>query len=261
MFVMMRPSRRALCLALLIGLSVATPALASGEQAEPHEPAGGWPHAGITGTFDRAALQRGYQVYKEVCSACHSMKLLAYRNLTDIGFNEEQVKAIASGYQVPAEPDDQGEIKPRNATPADRFNNPFANEKAARAANNGALPPDLSLMAKARHHGETYIYALLTGYAKPPEEVKLMAGMNYNPYYPGGQIAMIAPLADGAVTYADGTQATVAQMAKDVATFLTWAAEPSLEVRKQTGIKVILFLIVFAGLMYAVKRRVWSKLH
>jgi ubiquinol-cytochrome c reductase cytochrome c1 subunit len=251
-------------LGFMIALSVSSISFlahAGGEQAEPHEPATGWPHAGITGTFDRAALQRGYQVYKEVCATCHSMRLLSYRNLTEIGFTEAQVKAIASAYQVPAEPDDNGDVKPRNAIPSDRFHNPYANDKAGRAANNGALPPDLSLMVKARHHGENYVYSLLTGYSKAPDDVKVMAGMYYNPYYPGGQIAMPAPLSEGAVIYADGTKATVEQMAQDVATFLTWTAEPTLEVRKQTGIKVILFLIVFSGLMYAVKRRVWSKLH
>lgn len=248
---------------LAFGLCSAPPVAANEQvhQLEPHEPAGGWKHAGLTGTFDRAALQRGYQVYKEVCSACHSMRLLSYRNLTDIGFNEEQVKAIAAGYQVPGEPDDNGDIKPRAATPADHFVKPFANEKAARAANNGALPPDLSLMVKARHGGENYVYSLITGYTTAPEGVTVAAGMNYNPYFAGNQIAMAAPLSDGAVTYADGTKATVEQMAHDVATFLTWTAEPKLEIRKQTGLKVVLFLIVFAGIMYAVKRRVWSKLH
>lgn len=239
----------------------AAPAFAASEQLEPHEPIGGWKHAGMTGTFDRAALQRGYQVYKEVCSACHAMHLVSFRNLQDIGFSEEQVKAIAAGYQVQGEPDDNGDVKMRAALPADRFVKPFANEKAARAANNGAYPPDLSLMVKARHGGEDYVYSLLTGYGTPPEEVKLNPGMNYNPYFPGGQIAMAPPLTEGAVTYADGTKATVEQMAHDVATFLTWTAEPKLEVRKQTGLKVMLFLFVFAGVMYAVKRRVWSKLH
>jgi ubiquinol-cytochrome c reductase cytochrome c1 subunit len=255
---MMRATFPAACLLALILWTL--PSFAAGEQLTPHGPADGWPHAGILGTFDRSALQRGYQVYKEVCATCHSMKLLSYRNLTEIGFSEEQVKAIASAYQVPAEPDDQGEVKPRNALPSDRFHAPFANEKAARAANNGAYPPDMSLIVKARHHGEDYIYSLLTGYSNPPEGVTVMAGMHYNPYFAGGQIAMAAPLSDGQVTYADGTQATVSQMAKDVTTFLTWAAEPKMEIRKRTGIKVILFLIVFAGLMYAAKRRVWAKL-
>ncbi len=247
--------------ALFASLMASAASASSGVEFAPHEPVGGWKHAGLTGTFDRAALQRGYQVYKEVCAACHSMNLVAFRNLQDIGFNEDQVKAISAGYQVMGEPDDNGDVKMRPALPADRFVKPFANEKAARAANNGAYPPDLSLMVKARHGGENYVYSLLTGYGTAPEEVKMNPGMNYNPYFPGMQIAMSAPLTEGAVTYADGTKATVEQMAHDVATFLTWTAEPKLEVRKQTGLKVMIFLFVFAGIMYAVKRRVWSKLH
>lgn len=247
---------------LAFAMLLAAPAFASSDEAKaPHEPPGGWKHAGVTGTFDRHALQRGYQVYKEVCAACHSMKLLSFRNLADIGFTEAQVKAISAGYQVPDAPDDNGEVKMRAAIPADRFVSPFANDKAARAANNGALPPDLSLIVKARHHGEDYIYSLLTGYTTVPEGVTMGEGMNYNPYFSGGQIAMAAPLAEDGVTYADGTKASVSQMAQDVATFLTWAAEPKLEVRKQTGVKVILFLIVFSLLMYATKRRIWRNLH
>ncbi|MGB4100368.1 MAG: cytochrome c1 [Alphaproteobacteria bacterium] len=245
-----------------LGLALAQAAHAGGgDMRKPHKPETGWQHEGLTGTFDRAAVQRGFQVYKEVCSACHSLRLLSYRNLTEIGFTADQVKAIASSYQTPAEPDDQGEIKMRPAVPADRFVGPFANENAARAANNGALPPDLSLIVKARHGGMNYIYSLLSGYEAAPADVKMMAGMNYNPYFPGHQIAMSAPLTEGAVTYADGTKATVSQMAQDVTTFLTWAAEPKLEVRKQTGMKVMIFLIIFAGFMYAAKKRVWRKLH
>ena len=249
--------------ALMAGLSGA--ALASGdagtEPLRPKSPPNGWHHSGITGTFDRAALQRGYQVYKEVCSACHGMNLVAYRNLAEIGFTADQVKAIAAGYEVKAAPDDQGEVKMRPALPSDKFVSPFANDNAARAANNGALPPDLSLMAKARQHGEDYLYSLLTGYMPAPQEITLMPGMSYNPYFAGHQIAMPAPLHEGGVTYADGTAATVEQMAHDVSAFMTWAAEPKMEARKQTGLKIMIFLIVFAGVMYAVKRRVWAKLH
>lgn len=232
------------------------------EGIEPHGPEKGWPHAGPTGTFDRASLQRGYQVYKEVCAVCHSMRLLSYRNLTEIGFTEAQVKAIASAYEVPAEPDDEGVIKPRPALPSDRFHSPYPNEKAARAANNGAWPPDLSLIVKARHDGENYIYSLLTGYKEPPPGTTMTVGMHYNEYFPGHQIAMPPPLAiDGQVTYADGAKATIPQMAEDVTAFLAWAAEPKMEIRKQTGLKVMIYLIAFAGIMYAVKRRVWRKLH
>ncbi|MEJ0063744.1 MAG: cytochrome c1 [Alphaproteobacteria bacterium] len=248
---------------LLAAALLYAPALMASEDTAPlREPAGGWHHAGITGTFDRASLQRGFQVYKEVCATCHGLHLLSYRNLVDIGFTADEVKAIASGYQVADGPNDEGEMFQRPGLPSDRFVKPFPNDMAARAANNGALPPDLSLIVKARHGGENYIYSLLTGYEeKPPEGVTLMAGMYYNASFSGHQIAMPPPLTNDQVTYADGTKATVAQMSKDVATFLTWAAEPKLEIRKQTGIKVILFLIVFAGIMYVVKRRVWHKLH
>lgn len=252
------------CLLGLAMLLLTGPALAAGDALEPHPPAAfkdGWPHQDLTGTFDRAALQRGFQVYKQVCASCHSMNLLAYRNLTALGFSEDEVKAIAAGYTVKDGPNDEGEMYERPGRPSDHFVRPFPNDQAARAANNGALPPDLSLMIKARHHGENYVYSLLTGYREPPADMKMGTGMNYNPYFPGGQIAMSAPLSDGAVTYADGTQATTAQMAQDVVQFLSWAAEPKLEDRKQTGIKVILFLAVFATIMYLVKRKVWANLH
>ncbi len=253
--------RRALPV-VFFSLALTSAAYASGGGTRtPHQPETGWHHEGITGTFDRAALQRGFQVYKEVCAACHGLRLLSYRNLTEIGFTAEQVKAIASGYQTVAEPDDQGEVKMRPALPADRFVGPFANDNAARAANNGALPPDLSLIVKARHGGMNYVYSLLSGFETPPEGVTLMPGMSYNPYFAGHQIAMASPLSEGAVTYADGTKATVGQMAQDVTSFLTWAAEPTLEVRKQTGMKVMIFLVVFAFVMYLVKKRVWRKLH
>lgn len=248
--------------ALALTLILAAHPASANEGIEPHGPESGWPQAGMTGTFDRASLQRGFQVYKEVCAACHSMRLLSYRNLTEIGFTADQVKAIASAYQVPDAPDDQGEIHQRAALPSDRFVKPYPNEQAARAANNGALPPDLSLIVKARHGGEDYVYSLLTGYKEPPPGVALMQGMAYNEYFPGHQLAMSAPLVtDGQVTYADGTKATVPQMAQDATAFLAWAAEPKLEVRKQTGLKVMIYLLVFAAVMFAVKKRVWRKLH
>ncbi|MBI1273547.1 MAG: cytochrome c1 [Alphaproteobacteria bacterium] len=254
----------ALSLAALAVLAALTaPAFASEGALEPREPPHGWHHAGPFGTFDRAALQRGFQVYKEVCAACHSLKLLSYRNLQAIGFNEAEVKAIAAQYTVTDGPDDNGDMYERPARPSDRFVSPFANDNAARASNNGALPPDLSLIAKARHGGESYLYSILTGYAEPTEEdkAKMMPGMHFNSYFPGHQIAMPAPLAEGMVSYADGTEATTEQMAADVATFLTWAAEPKLEERKKMGLQVLLFLLVFAGIMYVAKRRVWEKLH
>lgn len=220
-----------------------------------------WPHAGVFGTIDKASAQRGFQIYKEVCAACHSMRLVPIRTLAGIGFKEDELKALAATYEVQAGPNDNGEMFMRPGIPADRFPSPFPNDNAARAANNGALPPDLSLIAKARQGFEDYIYAFLTGFEDPPAEVNLMPGMNYNKYFPGHQVGMPNILQPDGVTYADGTKATVEQQAKDVATFLTFVAEPHLDARKQMGVKVILFLLVFAGLMYASKRQLWSKIH
>lgn len=216
-----------------------------------------WPHSGVTGAFDRAALQRGYQVYREVCSACHSMKLLSYRNLAALGYTEDEIKAFAAKDEVTDGPNDQGAMFKRPAILSDRFVSPFPNEAAARAANGGALPPDLSLIVKAREGGEDYVFALLNGYMPAPANVKVPDGQYYNAWFPGHLISMPPPLIEGRVTFADGTPATVQQMAHDVATFLTWAAEPHLEERKSMGIKVILFLAVFAVIMYVVKQRVW----
>jgi ubiquinol-cytochrome c reductase cytochrome c1 subunit len=221
-----------------------------------------WPHSGVFGTIDKAAAQRGFQIYKEVCSACHSMHLVPIRTLAGIGFKDDELKALAAGYEVQAGPNDAGEMFMRPGLPADRFPSPFPNPQAARAANNGALPPDLSLIAKARVGGEDYIYAFLTGFEDtPPAGVNLMPGMNYNKAFPGHQVGMPNILQPDGVTYADGTKATVEQEAHDVATFLTFVAEPHLDERKQMGVKVILFLLVLAGLMYASKRKLWSTLH
>jgi ubiquinol-cytochrome c reductase cytochrome c1 subunit len=216
-----------------------------------------WPHKGITGTYDRDALQRGFQVYKEVCSACHAMKYLSYRNLEDLGYSPEQVKAIASEYTITDGPNDDGEMFERPARPSDRFRSPFANDKAARAANGGALPVDLSLIVKSRPHGEDYIFALLTGYETPPAGTEMMSGMHWNKYFPGHQIAMAQPLTDGQVTYSDGSAASLEQAARDLTQFLAWASEPHMEQRKFTGMKALLFMLVFCGIMYAVKRKVW----
>jgi ubiquinol-cytochrome c reductase cytochrome c1 subunit len=245
--------------AAVLGLAGITPALAAGDTPKP--PSQSWSFGGFFGTYDRASAQRGFQVYKEVCSACHSLKLVAYRNLRALGFNEDEVKAIAAGYEIQDGPNDQGEMFNRPGRPSDRFKSPFANDNAARATNGGALPPDLSLIVKARVGGPDYLYGLLTGYDNPPSGVTLMSGMNYNKYFPGHQIAMAPPLNADAVTYADNTKATVQQMARDVTTFLNWAAEPELEARKTMGVKVILFLIVMTGLLYAAKRRVWAAVH
>ncbi len=226
-----------------------------------HPPARDWSFSGVFGQFKRADMQRGLQVYREVCSGCHSLRLIHFRNLAALGYDEDEVKAIAVEFTVIDGPDDEGEMFERPGRPADRFPSPFANDKAAAAANNGAVPPDLSLMAKARDDGPNYIHALLTGYEEPPADIEVIEGANYNPYFPGSQIAMAAPLFEDAVEYADGTPATVEQMAADVTTFLMWAAEPTLEERKRMGIKVMLFLLVFTGVLYAVKRKVWADLH
>jgi ubiquinol-cytochrome c reductase cytochrome c1 subunit len=220
-----------------------------------------WSFNGPFGTYDRAALQRGFQVYKEVCSACHSLSLVAIRNLADRGgpeFTEAQVAAIAAGYKVPADPD---QPLSRPGTPADYFPPPFPNEKAARAAMNGALPPDLSLIIKAREGHEDYVYSILTSFGPPPPGAKMAPGMNYNPMFPGRQIAMPPPLSNGSVTYADGTPNMVDQEARDVVTFLSWASEPKMEERKRTGFNVMIFLIGFTTLLYFSYRRVWHGHH
>jgi ubiquinol-cytochrome c reductase cytochrome c1 subunit len=250
---------RSLTAALLAGLLPLSAAEAAGE-AEPLLRQS-WPHQGIFGTYDRAALQRGFQVYKEVCSACHGTKYLAFRNLRALGYTEEEVKAIAAEYTVIDGPNDQGEMFERPARPSDRKPSPYPNEQAARAANNGAYPPDLSLIVKARAGGENYVYSILVGYEEPPAGVTVPDGMYYNKYFPGHFIAMPPILQPDGVTYADGTRATISQMARDVTQFLAWLAEPKLEERKATGIKVMLFLIVLTGLLYAYKRRVWADVH
>lgn len=219
-----------------------------------------WTFSGMFGTFDRAALQRGYQVYAEVCAGCHSARLLSYRNLRAIGFTEDQVKKIAAEFEVNDGPNDEGEMFDRPARPGDRFVMPFPNEQAARAGNNGAMPPDLSLIVKARKGGADYLHALLTGYKDAPAGTKVPEGMAYNIYFPGNQIAMPAPISEDAVEYADKTKATVDQMSRDVTAFLAWASEPELEERKRMGIKVMLFLIVLTGMLYAVKRKIWANI-
>ncbi len=224
-------------------------------------PARDWSFSGIFGQFDRGALQRGLQVYQEVCAGCHSLRLIAFRNLEALGYGEDEIKAIAAEYTVVDGPDDEGEMFERPGLPSDRFPSPFANDKAAAAANNGAVPPDLSLMIKARDGGADYVHGLLTGYVDPPDDVELLDVQSYNLYFPGNVTAMAPPLEEDAVEYGDGTPATVEQMASDIASFLAWAAEPEMEERKRMGIKVILFLLVFTGVLYAVKRKVWADLH
>jgi len=243
--------------ALLLGAPVVTTAWASEGPDLVHKK---WHHQGPFGTYDKAAVQRGYQVYKEVCSACHAMKFMSYRNLADLGYSEAQVKAMAAEFTV-SDINDDGEAFDRPARPSDHFKSPFVNDRAARAANGGALPPDLSLVVKARAGGEDYIYSLLTGYTDAPAGFELLTGLSYNKYFPGHQIAMAKPLSDGQVTYSDGTAATVDQAASDVTQFLAWAGEPHMEQRKGMGIKVVLFMLAFCGIMLAAKRKVWAKVH
>jgi ubiquinol-cytochrome c reductase cytochrome c1 subunit len=220
-----------------------------------------WQFEGFFGSFDKQSVQRGYQVYKEVCAACHSMNLVAYRNLQEIGFSEAEVKQIASEYMVIDGPDDSGEMFERPALPSDRFVSPYPNEQAARAANGGAYPPDLSLMVKARHSGANYIYSLLNGYQEAPEDFALTEGKYYNPYFAGRQISMPPPLADdGAVEYKDGTVATKEQMSIDVVNFLQFAAEPEMEHRKQMGVKAMVFLAIMTILFIIAKKLVWRKI-
>jgi ubiquinol-cytochrome c reductase cytochrome c1 subunit len=224
----------------------------------PHEK---WSFERLFGTFDLAAAQRGFQVYSTVCANCHSMQLMHYRDLSGIGLDEDQIKAVAAGITVPLGLDDQGNPKDGPATPASKFKSPFPNDQAARAANNGALPPDLSLIVNAREGGPNYIYGILTGFASPPSGFKMQDGMNYNKMFPGHQIAMPPPLQDGTVEYTDGTPNTLNQEAHDVVTFLAFAANPETVERKQIGVRVILFLVFMTGLTYAMKRKVWSDVH
>lgn len=235
---------------------------AGGHHGTPDLPKVDWSFSGPFGSYDRAALQRGFQVYKQVCSACHSMDRVAYRNLAALGYSEAQIKAIAAEYSFVDGPDDEGEMFDRPGRPSDHFKAPYANKNQAKASNNGALPPDLSLIIKARAGGANYLYGIMTGYEEPPEGEELAAGQHWNKYMSGNKIAMAPPLADGVIAYDNPeTPQTTDQYAKDVATFLTWAAQPEMEIRKQTGFKVLLYLLVFAGLMYAVKRKIWSKIH
>jgi ubiquinol-cytochrome c reductase cytochrome c1 subunit len=245
--------------AFIAGAAFTLAAVTASAQEIPEPAKQDWSFYGAFGTYDRAALQRGFQVYREVCAACHSMNLLAYHDLDGIGYKLPDIKAIAASVSVPDEPDDTGEIKDRPGRPSDHFKAPFANEKAAQAANNGALPKDLSLIVRGRKYGPDYIFALMTGFKPVPDDMKskMGKGMHYNVAFPGNQIAMPPPLMDDRVTYADGTKATLAQEAHDVATFLSWASDPHLEDRHRIGARVILFLGALAVLMFFVKRHVW----
>ncbi|MBW4090760.1 MAG: cytochrome c1 [Proteobacteria bacterium] len=251
---------RSLLFAALFALVAAAPALAQDADTPPL-PNEQWSFSGLFGGLDEAAAQRGFWVYLNVCSNCHSMHQMHYRDLAGIGLSPAQIKAIAASVTVPQGVNSQGEPATGPATPASQFRSPFPNEEAARAALNGALPPDLSLIVNARQGGPDYVYGILTGFVKPPAGFKVPAGKYYNAYFPGHLIAMPPPLHDGLVTYADGTKATVPQMAHDVVTFLQWTANPEMVQRKQMGVRVVLFLLLLTGLTYALKRKVWADVH
>ncbi len=221
-----------------------------------------WTFKGLFGKYDRASLQRGYQVYTEVCAACHSMQYLSYRNLAEPGgpeFSEEEAKVIAASFEVLDGPNNDGEMFTRPAKLSDKFVMPYANVEASKAANGGAYPPDMSVLAKARKGGADYIYSLLLGYDDPPSDIKLDDGVYYNKYMYGNKIKMSAPLSDGLVEYSDGTEATKEQMAKDITTFLMWSAEPHLETRHKTGFRVIVYLIILTILVYLTMKKIWSR--
>jgi ubiquinol-cytochrome c reductase cytochrome c1 subunit len=222
-----------------------------------------WSFKELTGKFDRASLQRGFQVYKEVCSSCHSMQYLSYRNLGEPGgpeFTLEEVKAIAASVEIEDGPDSQGEMFTRPGKPSDKFKSPYPNVEASTVANGGAYPPDMSVLVKARPGGADYMYSVLMGYEEPPAGMKLDDGVYYNKYMIGQKIKMASPLLEGIVEYSDGTEATVDQMAKDVTTFLAWAAEPELEFRHKLGIKVIIYLLLLTILVYLSMKKIWSRI-
>lgn len=217
-----------------------------------------WQFNGVFGTFDKVSIQRGLQVYTNVCAGCHGLTRVPFRKLTEVGFSEDEAKTLAAEYTYTDGPNDDGEMFDRPGKLSDKFPAAYANENAGRAANNGAYPPDLSLIIKARPDGANYVYSLLTGYTEPPHGVELGDGQYYNPYFSGGKLAMPQPLHADQVSYQDGTQATIDQMSRDVVSFLQWAAEPEMEARKHMGIRVMLFLGIFTVLFYIAMKRVWK---
>ncbi|GLK69359.1 cytochrome c1 [Hansschlegelia plantiphila] len=274
---------RAVALIIAVGLSaLSLDATRASAAEQEHPPRQSWSFSGPFGKFDPAQLQRGFKVYREVCSNCHALSMVAFRNLAEpggLGLTEEQAKAIAGEYKIEDGPNDSGDMFERPGRLSDYFPSPFPNEQAARAANGGAHPPDMSTLAKARTYergfptflfdivtqfqeqGQDYIHALVGGYEEAPEGVKPPKnGLHYNKYFPGHWIGMAPPIQEGQVDYTDGTPATVDQYGKDVASFLTWAAEPHLVARKKTGLVVMFFLVIFAGLLYFTKKRVWAGL-
>ena len=237
---------------------ILSPALISGATSDVKLMEQKWPFNGIFGRFDESSLQRGFQVYREVCAACHGIRHVSYRDLTGIGYTNDEIKVIAADYEIVDGPNDEGEMFDREALPSDKFVGPYENDKIARLANNGAYPPDLSLIVKARANGADYLYSLLNGYKDYPENFEASEGMYYNEFYPGYQIAMPSPLMDDIVEYSDGTEATQEQIAKDVTSFLAWTAEPELEERKSLGVKTLFFLILLTIMLLGVKRKIWK---
>ena len=252
----------------LAAMIVTGPALAADVVHAPKQAF--WSFKGPFGTYDKKSALRGMQVYQEVCASCHSLELVSFRHLSDLGMSPNAIKALAAKSEVLAGPDDEGnilnddnELRRRPGRAIDRFPAPYLNEKAAAAANNGSIPPDLSVIAKAREGEADYLYALLAlGYKdEPPAGVTLVPGKAYNVYFPGNRIAMPKPISEDQVEYADGTKATVEQMSRDVAVFLQWTSLPEMEQRKRMGIKWLIFLVILTAMLYALKRRIWAKLH
>ncbi|XP_021464740.1 cytochrome c1, heme protein, mitochondrial [Oncorhynchus mykiss] len=227
---------------------------------ELHPPNYPWTHSGMLSALDHGSIRRGYQVYKQVCSACHSMEYLAFRNLVGVSHTEAEVKVLAEEIEVVDGPDESGEMFTRPGKLSDYFPKPYPNPEAARAANGGALPPDLSYIVNARHGGEDYVFSLLTGYCEPPAGVEVREGLYYNPYFPGQAIGMAPPIYNEVLEFEDGTPATMSQVAKDVCTFLRWAAEPEHDQRKRMGLKLLMGSAILVPLVYYMKRHRWSVL-
>ena len=248
--------------AFLSVAAVSTTFVASADEAEHglHLPQYSWPHDGLFDAYDHASIRRGHQVYQQVCAACHSLNQICYRNLVDVAYTEQEVKTMAEEIEITDGPDDTGEMFERPGKLSDRLPSPYANEEGARYANNGAYPPDLSLITKARHDGINYVFALLLGYRDAPAGIEIRDGLYYNPYFPGGAIAMPKMLVDGGVEYDDGTIATETQMAKDVTTFLAWAAEPEHDDRKLMGAKWMFAMALLTVTAVYQKRYIWSQL-
>ena len=254
----MRFSKLVLYFLILFNFVLSKLALSAGKAIE--YPDKNWSFSSIFGTFDKASAQRGFQVYKEVCAGCHGMRLISYRNLAALGYNQDELKAIASQFEITDGPNDDGEFFTRPGRPSDKFASPYPNKKAAIAANGGAYPPDMSVLVKARGGGANYIYSVLMGYDEPPAGMELDDGVYYNKYMYGNKIKMASPLDDDIVEYSDGTKATVDQMAKDVTTFLQWTAEPHLEARHKLGFRVIIYLSVLTILVYFSMKKIWSRI-